>query len=213
MCNTTESTVGRGTNAERGSERAMSTAKIAVQRLMREVRADTHLIAAWRGSTRSAESIWFAGTSSRRSRAEVTPNGGFATNRNGRRGSRRSDASACTTMTCASRNRSRSICARCGCSSTATTRAPRSTSAAVIVPVPAPTSTTRSRARMLAPSTSCNAASSVSRYQPQRARVRSADTTHHYSHHGQQYRGGGAVRRTIYQSRPRNAFIVSRNCS
>jgi len=44
----------------------------------------------------------------RRSNAVVTPNGGFATTLNGRRGNRRSDASAHTTVTRSSANRSRS---------------------------------------------------------------------------------------------------------
>ena len=63
--------------------------------------------------------------------AVVTANGGFATTRNGRLGSRRSPASACTMVTGQPRNRSRSSEARPGWSSTATTRAPAATRCAV----------------------------------------------------------------------------------
>ena len=59
-----------------------------------------------------------AGCSSRRSNGAVTPYGGLATTWKGRRGSRRSDASACTTTT-ARPNSARNRAARAGCRSTA----------------------------------------------------------------------------------------------
>ena len=108
-------------------------------------RRDACLRATARCSTRSAATSREPGASSRPSRPAVIPYGGLATTRNGRPGSRRLAASACTTVT--SGNLWRSRAARPGCSSTATTRAPARIRGAVSAPSPAPMSRTSSPGR------------------------------------------------------------------
>lgn len=131
----------------------------------------------------SARCRWLPGAVIRRSSATEIAKGGLATTRNGRRGSRRSLPSACTTTTLVSVNFWRSSRARVGCNSKAMTRAPRRTSGPVIAPAPAPMSRTRSPLRMPALSTSLSAHRLSSRCHPHR--VRSPDTADHREHcHG-----------------------------
>ena len=140
----------------------------------------THRCATCHGTTMSARINRLPGAVRRRRRATEMPNGGFATTRNGRRGSRTSAPSACTTVTWSLAKSRRRSCARVGCNSKAMTRAPRSTRGRVSAPVPAPTSSTRSPGVMPALSMSRSAQRLSSRCHPHR--VRSPDTANHREH-------------------------------
>ena len=144
---------------------------------------ETQRSARCHGTTRSARWSRLPGDVSRRSRATEIANGGFATTRKGRRGSRMSPPSARTTTTLSWANARRSSCARAGCSSKAMTRAPRRRSGAVMAPEPAPISSTRSPRRTPASSTSRSAHRLSSRCHPQW--VRGSGTADHRAHcHG-----------------------------
>ncbi len=134
-------TRGGGRNAARGIGRPASIANSRCHRLAPGESALTHLLAAWSWATRVALRSRLRGWSSRRSSELVTAKGGLATTWNGRRGSRRSPASASTTMIAVPKRRRR-CWARSGCASTAMTRAPDSRRSPVSAPVPAPTSRT-----------------------------------------------------------------------
>jgi hypothetical protein len=137
----------------------------------------THRSATCHGTIRSALMSRLPGAVSRRKRATEIANGGFATTRKGRLGSRTSAPSALTTVTWWLPNSSRRHAARVACNSKAMTRAPLSTRGRVIAPEPAPTSSTRSPAETPAASTSRSAHLLSSRCHPHR--VRCPDTAHH----------------------------------
>jgi hypothetical protein len=147
-------TVGGGRNASSGTRGPSAKVNARFDVTEPTPRPTAQRFDAHSGSTKLARCSRLDEPVSRRSNAVVTPNGGFATTLNTRRGSRRSVASTRTTVTGKPAKRSRSIAARRGCSSTATTDAPARTSSAVIAPVPAPTSRTRSPAQIPARSTS-----------------------------------------------------------
>jgi hypothetical protein len=140
----------------------------------------THRSATCQGTITSARIRRLPGAVRRRRRATEMPNGGFATTRNGRRGSRTSAPSACTTVTFSSAKFRRSSFARVGCNSMAMTRAPRSTRGRVSAPVPTPTSSTRSPDAMPALSMIRSAHRLSSRCHPHR--VRFSDTANHREH-------------------------------
>ena len=156
----------------------METWNVRFQRCAPGARAAAHLRATCSGTTRSAVVRRLPLLTSRSRIGVAAANGGLATTRNGRRGRRRSVASACTTVTELPPKRSRRTRARPRWSSTATTRAPRAASRVVSAPVPAPMSRTRSRAQTPASATRRSAHRSVSRCHPQCVR-RCPDTTHH----------------------------------
>lgn len=174
---------GGGANAERGSERPSRAWNSRRQRCAPGASPIAHRRATCQGTTRSARTSRLPGAVRRRRSAVVTENGGLATTWNGRRGRRRSDASAVMTVTHRGSKRWRSDAARAGCSSTARTRAPRSTSCRVIAPVPAPTSMTRSPGAICASATSVAAQRSASWCHPQR-RSGAATEDHHEVRHG-----------------------------
>jgi hypothetical protein len=148
---------GGGRKAERGTEIPVPTSKVRSHRPDPGARPEPQRRATCQGTTRSARSRRLPGATNRHNTAEVMANGGLATTLNGERGSRRSEASATTTLTGSVRNRCFNTAARCGCNSTATTRAPRVTSEEVMAPVPAPISRTRSPAPICAATTSRSA--------------------------------------------------------
>ena len=90
---------GGGMNAERGTgDRQNTRTPVAIDPHRGGV-PWTHRSATYHGTIRSALISRLPGAVKRRSRATEIPNGGFATTRNGRRGSRRSAPSALTTVT------------------------------------------------------------------------------------------------------------------
>jgi len=128
----------------------------------------------------SARSSRLPGAVSRRSSETEMANGGFATTRKGRRGSRASLPSARTTTTLESANLRLSSWARPGCNSKAMTWAPRRSRGAVNAPVPAPISRTRSPGRIPALSTSRSAQRLSNRCHPHC--VRCPGTADHGDH-------------------------------
>ncbi len=154
-------------------------------------------VAAQPGSTRLARSSRLDGRVMRRRSAVVAANGGLATTLKGRRGRRRSVASARTTVTGCAAKRSRSTVNRCGCSSTATTDAPACSNCAVIAPVPAPMSTTRSPGCTPAASTSRAIQRLSSWCHPQRPES-PATEHHHRRRHGVHSRVGDRDAPTIF---------------
>jgi hypothetical protein len=155
-------------------------------------RPPAHRAAAHDGTTSAARCSRLPREVSLRSNAVVTPNGGFATTLNGRRGSHRSAASARTTFTARPANRSRRNADRSSCSSMATTRAPAHSSASVMTPRPAPTSKTRSPGETSASATSRPAQRGSSWCQPQRAACPGCpDTEDHHHRHGVESDGHG----------------------
>ncbi len=169
-----------GANAERGNERPSTATYSRRHRCEPGGSPVAHRRATCQGTMRSARTSLLPGAVSRRNSPVVAENGGLATTRNGRRGRRRSAASATMTVTWWRANCWRSDVARPGCSSTASTRAPRSTSCWVITPVPAPTSMTRSPGEIWASPTSVAAHCLSSWCHPQRRGA--AGTTDHDEH-------------------------------
>jgi hypothetical protein len=195
MTKTAESTWGGGRNARRGNNRPGRSSHRPTGEVGRPDPCPgdpaANRCTAARCSTRSAATRYEWRASSVRSRALDSAYGGLATTRNGRRGQRKSWASASTTM--ASGQRWRSARARAGCSSTASTRAPASRRCRVSVPVPAPMSTTSSPGRIAVSATMRAAHSSTRGCQPQLRRDpgralpgpegTEAGTPHHHHEH------------------------------
>ncbi len=159
-------TRGGDRKAARGIGRPTSIENSRCHRLAPGASALAHRLAAWSWATSVALRSLLPGWSSRRSSKLVTAKGGLATTWNGRRGSRRSPASASTTMIAVPKRRRRCR-ARSGCASTAITRAPDSRRSPVSAPVPAPTSMTHDPDGRFASSTRSWAQSESSSCHPQ----------------------------------------------
>ena len=99
MTSTAESTWGGGRKARRGRASPAVTRKVRARRAAAGPCPLAYLRTTARCSTRSAATSRVPGASSRPSRLAVIPYGGLATTRNGRLGSRRLAASACSTVT------------------------------------------------------------------------------------------------------------------
>ena len=119
-----------GRKAERGTPDPRLTTKVRAHRRHPGASSPDQRSAAWCCSTRWALCSLLPGWRSRRSSAVVAEKGGLATMWYGRRGRRRSRASAWTTTTRAPK-RSRRARTRSPCASTARTRAPVATSGPV----------------------------------------------------------------------------------
>jgi len=105
---------GGGLKAERGSGRPSSTSKVRAQRSQPGPEPDTRRRAVCHGTMTSARTRRLPGATRRRNNETVIENGGFATTRKGRVGSRRSLASALTTFTSKPMKRLRNERARSG---------------------------------------------------------------------------------------------------
>jgi len=171
--------VAVGRKALRGIGRPIETAKSERQRRAPGASGEAQRRATWRGTTRSACTSRLPGARSRRMSAVVAAKGGFATTRNGSRGSRRSLASAVATVTASAPKRSRKRRARSTSSSTATTRAPAAARGAVSAPSPAPTSTTSAPGGMPASATMRVAQRLSSRWYPHHRTGCRPDTADH----------------------------------
>ena len=170
---------GQGMKACRGTVHRTVTSKVASHRRAPGAVLPAHRRAACRGTTRSAASSLEPGAKRRLSSGLNRENGGLATTRKGRRGSRRSEASVWTTTTGRPANRRRRACARVRCSSTATTVAPAARRASVRPPSPAPTSRTNSPGRTPARATRSNAQLLRSWCHPHRGWEPPATEDHH----------------------------------
>ena len=193
MTSVTASNSGGGRNARRGMDLPVEMVKVRDQRAQPGAPGAVHRLATWRGTTRSAATRRLPGARRRRIMAVVVANGGLATTWKVRLGSRRSLASAWTTVTGESTNRLRSCLARPGWSSTAMTRAPAERSGAVKAPDPAPMSRTRSPVRIPASATIRAAQRLSSRCHPHSGRGCPA-TEHHCcegTHEERSYRNSG----------------------
>ncbi len=184
-----------GERAERGRVLPTRTVKSRDHLPVPDALALVHRWAVCQGTTTSARTSRLPGATRRRRIAVLMPNGGFATTRKGRLGSRRSAASVTTMVTGWPANRDLRLAARWGWSSTAMTWAPRLSRGSVRAPVPAPMSTTRSPARIPASATICLAQWLLRRCHPQR--VRSADTTHHREDHQRSIVHASTVRQNL----------------
>lgn len=181
---------GAGRNAERGTGPAASQSKC--RRPGPGVPRRTMSVTSRRCSSRSAATSRLPGAVSIRMIGFARDQGGLATTRKGRAGSRKASRSRCSTVTVPTPvNRRRSCSTRPGCSSTASTRAPAAARAAEITPSPAPRSTTSCPGRIRAPSTRVAAQSGCSRCHPQNrccgwdpgGRCCPAPGTTHHDHH------------------------------
>ena len=130
-----------------------ATSKSRRQRLAPGAAPDAHRCAALRCNTMSAAIESRPGREQPSQQGVVMANGGLATTRKGRRGSRRSAASARTTRTRAPEPATELLGARRVQFDRDDTRAGARTSAAVNAPVPAPTSSTSSPGRTPASAT------------------------------------------------------------
>lgn len=105
---------GAGLKAERGNGRPSLGSKVRAQRSEPGPEPDAHRLAVCQGTMTSARTSRLPGATRRRNSETVIENGGFATTRKGRLGSRSSLASALTTFTSKPMKRSRNERARSG---------------------------------------------------------------------------------------------------
>lgn len=173
----------RGAKAPGGRRKPVATSNCPAQRRRPGAPGLLQRRAAYGGTTRSAETSLLPCARSRRMIEVTAAKGGLETTRNGLNGSRRSLASACTTLTWAAANLLRRWRQRLGCSSTATTRAPLSTSQRVSSPRPAPMSSTRSPGATAASSTSRIAQPLSSSCHPHRGALPPGTEDHDHDRH------------------------------
>ena len=188
MSSTRALTRGLGVNAPRGTGRPSDVSNVRDQRRAPGAATLAHRRAAASWTMRCAVTSRLPGCSSRFRIGLVKLKGGFATTWYGRRGRRRSAASAQTT-TASSPNSARSWATRRGCRSTAMTRQLASSSPRVIEPVPAPMSTTRAAAGNAASATIRAAHVGSSAYQSQRCAPTDTHRRHERCHRWQVYPG------------------------